>query len=67
MEELDSVRHARAQAAASREDYNGYQPNSSLGGRPPDEFARRCADSVPATPPLHQHTENLSITQTELS
>lgn len=47
MEEFDSVRHARAHAAAWREDYNGYRPHSSLGGLPPDEFARRCADSAP--------------------
>ena len=34
MEEFDSVRHARAHAAAWREDYNGYSPHSSLGGLP---------------------------------
>ncbi len=67
MEEFDSARHARVHAAAWREDYNGYRPHSSLSGLPPDEFARRCAHSVPAAPPLHQHTETLTITQTELS
>ncbi len=63
LEELDSVRHARADASAWREDYNGYRPHSSLGGLPPDEFARRCAASVPAAPPLHQHSETKPVTQ----
>ena len=67
MEEFDSVRHARAHAKAWREDYNGYRPHSSLGGLPPDEFARRCADSVPAAPPLHQHSETKPVTQPLLS
>ena len=65
MEEFDSVRHARAHASAWREDYNGYRPHSSLGGLPPDEFARRCADSAPfaAQTPLHQHSETKPVTQ----
>ena len=63
MEEFDSVRHARAHASAWREDYNGYRPHSSLGGLPPDEFARRCAASVPAAPPLQQHSETKPVTQ----
>jgi len=67
MEEFDNVRHARAHAAAWREDYNGYRPHSSLGGLPPDEFARRCADSVPAAPSLHQHSETNPVTQPVLS
>ena len=67
MEEFDSVRHARAHATAWREDYNGYRPHSSLGGLPPDEFARRCADYVPAAPPLHQHSETKPVTQPVLS
>lgn len=69
MEEFDSVRHARAHATAWREDYNDYRPHSSLGGLPPAEFARRCADSAPfaARTPLHQHSETLSVTQTVLS
>ena len=40
LEEFESVRHARAHAAAWREDYNGFRPHSSLGGLPPDEFTR---------------------------
>ena len=67
MEEFDNVRHARAHAAAWREDYNGYRPHSSLGGLPPDQFARRCADSVPAAPSLHQHSETNPVTQPVLS
>ena len=69
LEEFDSVRHARAHAAAWREDYNGYRPHSTLDGLPPDEFARRCADSAPsaAQTPLHQHSETQSITQPVLS
>ncbi|KAA5533997.1 IS3 family transposase, partial [Roseiconus nitratireducens] len=67
MEEFESVCHARAHAAAWREDYNGYRPHSSLGGLPPDEFARRCAASVPATPPLQQHSETKPVTQPLLS
>ena len=69
MEEFDSVPHARAHASAWREDYNGYRPHSSLGGLPPDEFARRCADSASfaAQTPLHQHSETKSVTQPVLS
>ena len=69
MEEFDSVGHARAHAATWREDYNGYRPHSSLGGLPPDEFARRCADSPPfaAQTPLHQHSEKETVTQSLLS
>ena len=69
MEEFDNVRHARAHAAAWREDYNGYRPHSSLGGLRPDEFARRCADSATfaAQTPLHQHSETQSVTQPVLS
>jgi transposase InsO family protein len=69
MEEFESVRHARAHAKAYREDYNGYRPHSSLGGLPPDEFARRCADSAPfaAQTPLHQHSETKPVTQPVLS
>lgn len=65
MEEFDSVRHARAHASTWREDYNGYRPHSSLGGLPPDEFTRRCADSAPfaAQTPLHQHSETKPVTQ----
>lgn len=69
MEEFDSVRHARAHASAWREDYNGYRPHSSLGGLPPAEFARRCADSVPfaALTPRNQHSETNPVTQPLLS
>ncbi len=69
MEEFDSVRHARAHAAAWREDYNGYRPHSSLDGLSPDEFAHRCADSATfaARTPLHQHSETKPVTQPVLS
>jgi putative transposase len=69
MEEFENVAHARAHANAYREDYNGYRPHSSLGGIPPNEFALRCADSasVAALPPLHQHSEEKTFTQTVLS
>ena len=67
MEESDSARHACAQAAARREDNNGCRLYGSLSGLPPDEFARWCADSVPATRLLHQHTETKLITQNQLS
>jgi transposase InsO family protein len=66
-EQLESVRHARAHASAWREDYNNYRPHSALDGLPPEEFARRCADSVRAKPSLHQHSEPLPINQTLLS
>ena len=66
-EEFDSPRHARAHAAAWREDYNEYRPHSALDGLPPNEFTRRCADSVRATPSLHQHSQSLPVTQTQLS
>ena len=65
--EFENVRHARACGAAWREDYNDYRPHSSLGGLPPTEFARRCAASVSATPPLQQHSEPLIHSQPLLS
>jgi putative transposase len=58
-----SVDHARACVNAWREDYNNYRPHSSLCGLPPAEFARRCAASVPAAPPLQQHSDPLPVTQ----
>lgn len=69
MEEFDSVRHARALGSAWREDYNEYRPHSSLGGLPPSEFTRRCADSAASATrtPLHQHSEDKQITQPLLS
>lgn len=67
VELFTSLTHARACAAAWREDYNNYRPHSSLGGLPPEEFARRCAASVPAAPPLQQHSDPLSVTQAVLS
>lgn len=69
LEEFESVRHARAHAAAWREDYNGCRPHSSLGGLPPNEFTRRSADSAPfaSQTPLHQHCGTKPVTQTVLS
>jgi transposase InsO family protein len=65
--EFENVRHARACGAAWREDYNEYRPHSSLGGLSPTEFARRCAASVPAAPPLQQHSVPLFNSQPILS
>ncbi len=62
VELFESVAHARASAAAWQEDYNNYRPHSSLCGLPPVEFARRCAASVPAAPPLQQHSDPLLVT-----
>lgn len=62
VELFESVAHARASASAWQEDYNNYRPHSSLCGLPPAEFARRCAASVPAAPPLQQHSDPLPIT-----
>lgn len=66
VEQFSNAAHARASAAAWREDYNEYRPHSSLNGLPPAEFARRCAASAPAAPPLQQHSDYLpvSVTQT---
>jgi hypothetical protein len=50
VEQFSNAAHARASAAAWREDYNEYRPHSSLNGLPPAEFARRCAASAPAAP-----------------
>ena len=59
VEQFSNLAHARAAANAWREDYNNYRPHSSLGGQPPEEFARRCASSVPSAPPLRQHSDTL--------
>jgi putative transposase len=67
VEEFENVRHARAHAVAWREDYNEYRPHSSLGGLPPEEFARRCAASGRAAPSLQQHSESVSVPQPLLS
>lgn len=58
-----SVAHARACASAWREDYNNYRPHGSLRGLSPAEFARRCAASAPAAPPLQQYSDPLPVTQ----
>jgi putative transposase len=55
-EEFDTVPHARAMAAAWKEDYNERRPHSALGYRTPREFGRTCAASVRAAPSLQQHT-----------
>ncbi len=60
VEQFASVSHARAAATAWREDYNDYRPHGSLCGQTPTGFALRCAASVPAAPPLQQHSEPLT-------
>ncbi len=65
--EFETLSHARACGVAWREDYNDYRPHSSLGGLPPNEFARRCAASVTAAPSLQQHIEPLPIPYPQLS
>ncbi len=64
VEQFSNAAHARASAAAWREDYNEYRPHSSLDGLPPAEFARRCAASAPAAPPLQQHSDNFPVSVT---
>ena len=60
LSELVSVAGARLKARQWQDDYNRVRPHSSLGYLTPNEFAARCADSVPfaAFTPLHQHSEN---------
>ena len=59
--EFENLSHARGCGSAWREDYNEYRPHSSLGGLSPSEFARRCAASGPAAPPLQQHSDSLLL------
>lgn len=61
VEQFSNRAQARTAANAWREDYNNYRPHSSLGGQAPEEFARRCAASVPAAPPLQQHSDTLPV------
>ncbi|MBX3420521.1 MAG: transposase family protein [Pirellulaceae bacterium] len=58
--ELVSVADARLKSRQWQDDYNRVRPHSSLGYLTPNEFAPRCADSVPfaALAPLHQHSEH---------
>ena len=71
-EVFESVRSARRQTSAWREDYNDHRPHSSLGYLTPGEYAARCATSAPeqpsptaqASPPLQQHS---GVTQPILS
>ncbi len=67
VEEFSNLSQAVACVAAWREDYNDYRPHSSLQGMTPTEFARRCAASVSAAPPLQQHSDPLLTTQSLLS
>lgn len=57
VERFSNVSHARSLLNAWRDDYNNYRPHGSLDGLAPNEFTRRCAGSVPAAPPLHQHSD----------
>lgn len=57
VERFSNVSHARSLLNAWRDDYNSYRPHGSLDGLTPNEFTRRCAGSVPASPPLHQHSD----------
>jgi putative transposase len=52
VEQFANAAHARSAGVAWREDYNDYRPHGSLDGLPPSEFARRCAASATAAPPL---------------
>ncbi|MBX3422460.1 MAG: transposase family protein [Pirellulaceae bacterium] len=45
--ELVSVADARLKSRQWQDDYNRVRPHSSLGYLTPNEFAARCADSVP--------------------
>ncbi len=64
VEQFANAAHARSAGVAWREDYNDYRPHGSLDGLPPSEFARRCAASATAAPPLQQHSDNLPISVT---
>ena len=55
-EEFTSLHEARLLTSAWKREYNEVRPHSSLGYVAPAAFARACADSVRATPSLHQHT-----------
>lgn len=57
VELFSNASQARYMLNAWQADYNNYRPHGSLDGLTPNEFARRCAGSVPATPPLHQHSD----------
>lgn len=71
-ETFETVRSARTQAAAWKQDYNHHRPHSSLGYLTPVEFAARCAASTPEkpsatprpSPPFQQHSD---LTQPVLS
>ncbi len=45
VEQFANAAHARAVAAAWREDYNDYRPHSSLGNPAPSEFATLASGS----------------------
>jgi putative transposase len=69
-EEFTSLTEAKHLADAWRLEYNHRRPHSSLGYRPPAEFAAGCAASVPVAtlPPLQQHSRDTIVpTQTILS
>jgi transposase InsO family protein len=55
-EVFESVAAAQSLAAMWRSEYNHHRPHSALDYLTPAEFAAGCAASVPATPPLQQHS-----------
>jgi len=59
-EEFESLRAARQQTQAWREDYNHYRPHSSLGYVTAAEFAARCgtASVLPAASLQQPHSRD---------
>ena len=69
---FETLRSAKCQTAAWREDYNHHRPHSSLNYQTPAEFAARCGASAPErvpaapppTPPLQPPNGRLGSAQT---